>query len=138
MVDYKDLGRRVRALRRAAHLTQEELAEQVGISASFMGHVERGSRVASLDTLVALWMLSLDTSMLIDVAIHGWVLYYLITGTVAVVKMKNNPELAVEPTIEQPAEFVAPVYEVPAEPAQPMAPAEPAPQVMVNGEPVQE
>lgn len=112
----------------------------------------------ALDTLVSLWMLTLDTSMLIDVAIHGWVLYYLITGTVAVVKMKNNPELAVEPAPEQPAEFVAPVYEVPAETAQPVAPAEsvvaepapvvaepvfeapaaPAPQVMVNGEPMQE
>lgn len=53
-IDYKDLGKRVRELRRQASLTQEELAEQVGISASFMGHVERGSRVASLETLVAL------------------------------------------------------------------------------------
>ena len=54
MVDYKDLGMRVRTLRRKRSLTQEELAEQVGISASFMGHIERGSRVASLETLVAL------------------------------------------------------------------------------------
>jgi transcriptional regulator with XRE-family HTH domain len=53
-IDYKDLGKRVRELRRQASLTQEELAEQVGISTSFMGHVERGSRVASLETLVAL------------------------------------------------------------------------------------
>lgn len=53
-IDYKDLGKRVRELRRQASMTQEELAEQVGISASFMGHVERGSRVASLETLVAL------------------------------------------------------------------------------------
>ena len=54
MVDYKDLGRRIRTIRRELRLTQEELAEKVGISASFLGHVERGSRVASLDTLVAL------------------------------------------------------------------------------------
>ncbi|MBE5811114.1 MAG: helix-turn-helix transcriptional regulator [Clostridiales bacterium] len=54
MVDYKDLGERIRTLRRKRSLTQEELAEQVGISASFMGHIERGSRVASLETLVAL------------------------------------------------------------------------------------
>ena len=54
MVDYKDLGNRIRLLRRKRSLTQEELAEQVGISASFMGHIERGTRIASLETLVAL------------------------------------------------------------------------------------
>lgn len=53
-VDYRDLGAKVRQLRRGMRLTQEELAEQVGISASFMGHIERGTRVASLETLVAL------------------------------------------------------------------------------------
>ena len=54
MVDYTDFGKRVRTLRRKQKLTQEELAEQLGISASFMGHLERGSRIASIDTLVAL------------------------------------------------------------------------------------
>lgn len=53
-IDYKDLGRRVRETRRQLSLTQEKLAEQVGISASFLGHIERGSRVASIETLVAL------------------------------------------------------------------------------------
>ena len=54
MMDYKDLGQRIRIVRRKAHLTQDELAEQAGISTSFLGHIERGSRIASLDTLVAL------------------------------------------------------------------------------------
>ncbi len=54
MVDYKDFGQRVREVRRKQSLTQEELAEKVGISASFMGHIERGTRVASLETLIAL------------------------------------------------------------------------------------
>ena len=53
-MDYQDFGLRVRTLRRQLKLTQEELAEKVGISASFMGHIERGTRVASLETLVAL------------------------------------------------------------------------------------
>ena len=52
MIDYKDIGIRIRKLRRAAGLTQEELAEKVGISASFMGHIERGSRISSLETLI--------------------------------------------------------------------------------------
>ena len=54
MIDYKDFGNRIRILRRKRSLTQESLAEQVGISASFMGHIERGTRIASLETLVAL------------------------------------------------------------------------------------
>ena len=53
-MDYKDLGMRVRTLRRQMGFTQEELAEKVGISASFLGHIERGTRVASLETLVAM------------------------------------------------------------------------------------
>lgn len=53
-MNYRDLGMRVRLLRRQQGYTQEELAERVGISASFLGHVERGTRVASLETLVAL------------------------------------------------------------------------------------
>ena len=53
-MDYKDLGARVRVARRSRSLTQEELAEKVGISASFLGHIERGTRVASLETFVTL------------------------------------------------------------------------------------
>jgi len=53
-IDYKDMGQKVRKMRKQMALTQEELAETVGISASFLGHIERGSRVASLETFVAL------------------------------------------------------------------------------------
>lgn len=60
-MDYKDFGARIRAMRRQKSLTQEHLAELVGISASFLGHIERGTRVASLETLVALCN-SLDVS----------------------------------------------------------------------------
>lgn len=50
-VNYQDLGLRVRDARKAKHLTQEQLAEKVGISSSFMGHIER---IASIDTLVSI------------------------------------------------------------------------------------
>lgn len=53
-IDYKDLGKRVRELRRKLGFTQEILAEKCGISASFLGHIERGTRVASIETLVSL------------------------------------------------------------------------------------
>lgn len=53
-MDYIDFGRRVRKQRIALGWTQEELAEKVGMSTSFIGHVERGSRKASLESLIAI------------------------------------------------------------------------------------
>lgn len=53
-MDYVDLGRRIRKQRTAMGWTQEMLAEKIGVSTSFVGHVERGSRKASLETLVSL------------------------------------------------------------------------------------
>lgn len=51
-IDYFALGRRVRAWRRQYHMTQSELAEMAGLSLSFLGHIERGTRKASIETLV--------------------------------------------------------------------------------------
>lgn len=53
-MDYILLGQRIRRYRQVKKLTQEQLAERADISASFMGHIERGSRIASLDTLMKL------------------------------------------------------------------------------------
>ena len=53
-MDYVDLGKRVRKQRQLIGLTQQELADRIGVSTSFVGHVERGTRKASLETLVAL------------------------------------------------------------------------------------
>lgn len=35
-------------------MTQEQVAERSGISLSFLGHIERGTRKASLETLVSI------------------------------------------------------------------------------------
>ena len=51
---YEELGKRIRQQRILAQMTQEKLAERAGISLSFLGHIERGTRKASLDTLVKL------------------------------------------------------------------------------------
>lgn len=53
-MDYVDLGKRVRARRAALNWTQEYLAREISVSTSFIGHIERGSRKASIDTLVEL------------------------------------------------------------------------------------
>ena len=53
-MDYVDLGRRIRKQRTQRGWTQEALAERVNVSTSFVGHVERDTRKASLETLVAM------------------------------------------------------------------------------------
>lgn len=53
-MNYEALGRQIRKHRRDRGMTQDALAKKAGISASFLGHIERGSRKASLETLVAI------------------------------------------------------------------------------------
>ena len=53
-MDYKKLGMRVRQQRVLCQLTQEQLAEKAGVSNSFIGHIERGEKKASVETVVAL------------------------------------------------------------------------------------
>ena len=52
--DYRAMGRRVRECRTERGMTQEMLAEKAGISTSFIGHIERGEKQASVDTVVTL------------------------------------------------------------------------------------
>ena len=52
-MDYKALGRRVKQQRQLLSITQDELAERIGISCSFVGHIERGEKRFSIGTLVA-------------------------------------------------------------------------------------
>ena len=54
IINYEALGGRLRRIRQDKKLTQEQLAELVGVSHSFIGHIERGTRKASLETLVLL------------------------------------------------------------------------------------
>jgi transcriptional regulator with XRE-family HTH domain len=48
---YERIGRHIRALRIRQQLTQQQLASAANISLSFLGHIERGSRKLSVDTL---------------------------------------------------------------------------------------
>lgn len=53
-MDYKKLGKRIREERQRINLTQAELAEDIDISDTYMGAIERGERSLTLDTLVRL------------------------------------------------------------------------------------
>lgn len=50
-MDYLYMGAQIRSRRRELGRTQEWLAERANVSTSFIGHIERGSRKASLETL---------------------------------------------------------------------------------------
>lgn len=53
MVNYFLLGQRIKARRRSLKITQEQMAVLLGRSASFVGHIERGTRKMSLETFCA-------------------------------------------------------------------------------------
>jgi transcriptional regulator with XRE-family HTH domain len=55
------LGAHVRTARTRRRLTQEALAERVGIHPSYLGSIERGRRNVPLDTLCRIaWALRMD------------------------------------------------------------------------------
>ncbi len=53
-MDYHYLGKQIRTYRRACGMSQSALAQNVGLSAAHIGHIERGTRRASLETVVAI------------------------------------------------------------------------------------
>ena len=53
-IDYTEIGRKIRQARLAHSYSQEKLAELCGISTAFLGHIERGTRAMSLETLISL------------------------------------------------------------------------------------
>jgi transcriptional regulator with XRE-family HTH domain len=53
-IDYMKIGFKIRQARIKLKLSQEQLSEKCDISTSYLGHIERGTRKLSLDTLVSL------------------------------------------------------------------------------------
>jgi transcriptional regulator with XRE-family HTH domain len=50
-IDYVAMGNRIRRARENQRLTQEQLAEICSISTAHMGHIERGTRMPSLEAV---------------------------------------------------------------------------------------
>lgn len=53
-MDYEAMGRRIRQQRKLMKMTQGELGAAVNVSASYIGHIERGLKHCTLDTVVEL------------------------------------------------------------------------------------
>ena len=50
-IDLKELGKRIKLTRKGQDLTQEMLAERVGVDAETISRIERGAHLPSLPTL---------------------------------------------------------------------------------------
>ncbi|MCM8788285.1 MAG: helix-turn-helix transcriptional regulator [Candidatus Omnitrophica bacterium] len=48
---YKTIGMSIRKIRKSAGITQEELSRKAGIDPSFISHIERGTKKASIETI---------------------------------------------------------------------------------------
>ncbi|MCL4353435.1 MAG: helix-turn-helix transcriptional regulator [Patescibacteria group bacterium] len=46
----KNVGQKIQKARKKAELTQEELAERIGVSSTYVGFIEQGQRVPSIKT----------------------------------------------------------------------------------------
>ena len=53
-INYSEIGARIRRQREHIGLTQEQLGEACDLSSSFVGHIERGSRKLSVESLYKL------------------------------------------------------------------------------------
>lgn len=51
-INYLEIGQRIRKARLAAKVTQEQLAEKVGVGTTHISHIETGNSIPSLKLLV--------------------------------------------------------------------------------------
>lgn len=66
-MDVKQLGLNIKKIRKAASLTQYELAEKIGVSRNYISDIERGAKMAGAKTLVKIAdALDVDISIMMD------------------------------------------------------------------------
>ena len=71
---YAEIGENIRAARKQLNMSREELAEKSGLSAKFIGNIERGEKAVSLDSFVSIAnVLGTSADMLLgSVLINGY------------------------------------------------------------------
>ena len=65
-LDYGKMGNRIRQVRKAKGWSQDELAKKCGISMSFLGHIERGTRIMDTDADEMLWGVAHASNAVLD------------------------------------------------------------------------
>ena len=65
-MDYYKIGQKIRKIRKAHGLSQEEFAERIGISTTHMSHIETGNTKLSLPVFVDIAALEVRTDELLD------------------------------------------------------------------------
>ena len=53
-MDYRDIGIRIRKARKAAGMSQERLAEAVGVGTTHISHIETGKVLPSMSVFISL------------------------------------------------------------------------------------
>lgn len=68
-LNYKEIGNEIQKIRKSRDITQEMLAEFTDLSTAHIGHIERGTRIPSLETIVRICrvlQISINTIIPID------------------------------------------------------------------------
>ncbi len=73
-MEFRSIGQKIRFYRKTAGLRQEALAETAGISTNYLGMIERGEKIPSLETFLAIAnALSVSADLLLaDVLKNGY------------------------------------------------------------------
>lgn len=53
-MDYRSIGENIRKYRKTKKMTQEMLAERAGLSVNYIGSIERGEKLPSLETFIVI------------------------------------------------------------------------------------
>lgn len=73
-MDFNSIGNNIKKYRLAKGLRQEDLAREVGVSTNYIGLIERGQKVPSLETFIIILNV-LEASadiVLVEVLINGY------------------------------------------------------------------
>lgn len=94
-MDYFSIGANVRAARHSQGLTLEALAELANIGANFLGKIERGTSIPSLETIVKLanaLHTSLDALLYPALQVHAGALPQTLQKTISRIPPERRTE----------------------------------------------
>lgn len=97
-----DFGSKLKALRKGEKLTQQQLANRLGVAKSVVSYYESGNRFPSYDVLIKIahifhtttdYLLDVERKRVIDVSELSDEEISLVTNIVEVLKKKRDPRL---------------------------------------------